>query len=114
MVQEGRWGYGENSLKIWCGEMDCEVRRTKCSEGHKNGKPQIRQKEELEKKKKNWSGWYSRGSTIETFPFESETRPLDRKYLRKGSTCLNTDQLHPYIGRLSSILSAQTTEKRYC
>ena len=50
MVQEGRWGYGEHSLKIWCGEMDCEVRRTKCSEGHKNGKPQIRQKEELEKK----------------------------------------------------------------
>jgi hypothetical protein len=50
VVQEGRWGYGEHSPKIWCGGVDCEVRRTKCSEGHRNGKPQIRQKEELEKK----------------------------------------------------------------
>jgi hypothetical protein len=44
--------------------------------------------------KENWEekrSWYSGGSTIEAFPVESETRPLDQKYLRKASTCLQTD-----------------------
>jgi hypothetical protein len=40
---------------------------------------------------KNWSHWYSGGSTIEAFPVESETRPLDHKYLRKASTCPQMD-----------------------
>ncbi len=43
------------------------------------------------KEKRNWSHWYSGGSTIEAFPVESETRPLDHKYLRKASTCPQMD-----------------------
>ena len=44
-----------------------------------------------DKKKKNWSLWSSGGSTFEAFPVEFETRPLDQRYLRKASTCLQTD-----------------------
>jgi hypothetical protein len=43
------------------------------------------------KNEKNWSHWYTGGSTIEAFPVESETRPLDHKYLRKASTCPHID-----------------------
>ncbi len=35
--------------------------------------------------------WSSGGSTFEASPVEFETRPLDQKYLRKASTCLQTD-----------------------
>ena len=38
------------------------------------------------KKKKIWSAWYQGESTFDTFQNDPETRPLDQKYLRKGST----------------------------
>jgi hypothetical protein len=50
----------------------------------------VTEKENWEEKK-TWSHWYSGGSTLDAFPVESETRPLDQKYLRKASTCLQTD-----------------------
>ncbi len=59
----------------------------------RGGQSAVKVTEMMEKKK-----------TIETFPFESETRPLDHKYLRKGSRCLNINQLHLYIETWSSIL----------
>ena len=79
----GGWGVG-------CGGQSA-VKVTENENGWRRKKTQIRQKEELEKNKKIWSHWYSGGSTIEAFPVESETRPLDQKYLRKASTCLQTD-----------------------
>ena len=77
----GGWGVGcggQSAVKVT--ENENEEKK------HKYDK-----KDELEKKKKIWSHWYSGGSTIEAFPVESETRPFDQKYLRKASTCLQTD-----------------------
>jgi hypothetical protein len=38
VVQEGRWGYAEHFPKIWCGGVECEVRKTHFSEGDKKRK----------------------------------------------------------------------------
>ena len=79
----GGWGVG-------CGGQSA-VKVTENENGWRRKKTQIRQKEELEKKKKFGHIGTRGGSTIEAFPVESETRPLDQKYLRKASTCLQTD-----------------------
>ncbi len=89
VVQEGGWGYEEHSPKIWCGGVECEVSRTEWSEGHSKHKMDGHSKHKkkgVEKKQKIWSPWYQGGSTFVTFQNASETRPLDHKYLRKGST----------------------------
>jgi hypothetical protein len=93
VVQEGRWGYVQHSPKfgggVWgvgCGRQSA-VKVTENENGWRRKKTQIRQKEELEKIN-IWSHLYSGGSTLDAFPVESETRPLDQKYLRKASTCL--------------------------
>ena len=82
MVQEGRWGYGEHSPKIWCGGAECEVSRTEDSEDHSKHKTKQNddpaKKKVVEKKKKNWSQWYQGGSTFDTFQNAPETRPLDQ------------------------------------
>ncbi len=38
VVREGRWGYVEHFPKIWCGGVECEVRKTHCSEGDRKRK----------------------------------------------------------------------------
>jgi hypothetical protein len=51
VVQEGRWGYVEHFPKIWCGGMECEVRKTKCSEGDRKQKTTNPAKTGVRKKK---------------------------------------------------------------
>ncbi len=70
--------------------MACVVRDKKDSERDKNKK--IAGEEEKKKndkkrscKKKCFSQWCSRESTDDTDQKGSESRPLDHKYLRKGS-----------------------------
>jgi hypothetical protein len=61
---------GTTPPKFGGGGKGCEVWRTKCSEGDIGTRG---------------------GSTIEAFPVESETRPLDHKYLQKASTSSQMD-----------------------
>jgi hypothetical protein len=53
VVQEGGWGYEEHSPKIWFGKAECEVSRTKCSEGHSKHKMVDPAKKGVGKKSKN-------------------------------------------------------------
>ncbi len=74
----------------------CDVRGMKACERDKNmkmdgeekekKKRKIRQKDELEKIKKLFSFWCSGGSTYDHDQDDSEGKPLDHRYLRKGST----------------------------
>ncbi len=108
VVQEGRWGYLEHFPKIWCGGVECEeyiaLKVTRNENGWRRKKHKDPAKFGVWKKKKK----------LVMLVFEPETRPLDHKYLRKGSRCLNSDQLYPYIGTWSSIQWWKTTKKRYC
>ena len=57
----------------------------KAKENKKKTNPAKRGVRKKKKKSFFWSGWSVRGSTDRPLPDGSESRPLDHRYLRKGS-----------------------------
>jgi hypothetical protein len=92
VVQEGRGEYGAHTVKnSYAGRARGTQGRDR-SEGRAKGKKWWRgrktkkQKKPVEKKiKKNWPLDHSRKSTVQPNQEDSESRPLNHMYLKKGS-----------------------------
>ena len=109
---------GVGGLRVSC-ERRRTVNRTKTQKsmvrrrGKKNDKSGTKEWW-VEKNQKFWSQWCSGGSTPDPDQEGSESRPLSHRYLRKGPTCPNTEQIQSYIGTYLECNCAQTTKLLYC
>ena len=89
-MAEGRSWNGDYIVMVWWEGVQCKEHRKDNSDEHRKDKSdendKIWQKKSDEKKMKKLTQRSPRESTLDPIPDDSQSRPLNQRYLRKATT----------------------------